>query len=372
MRMAQIGVGGYTRTAGYGGWKGSMQALVKYDNKPGCVELRDVERPDISPDQVLLKVRAVGICGSDLEMYHHLISFPVNPPVILGHEFSGTVATVGANVKGFAVGDRVVSETAAYVCGECPECRRGSYNLCPNRKGFGVLIDGADAPYVAVRQGILHHVPDNVDLAEAALTEPLCVAYNALAVKSRIKAGDVVVVLGPGPIGLMATQVARICGASRIVLAGLAKDAGRLEIGRAVGATHTIDLSKDDLPALVKDLTRGTGADLVVDAAGPSATVKMAMEIVKREGQITKIAWGPKPLDLSLDPLLAKAVTLQGVFSHTWDTWERALRLESTGQVRLRELISHRVPLSDWKTAFDALESGEAVKALIFPNGMEE
>jgi L-iditol 2-dehydrogenase len=344
-----------------------MEALVKYDNRPECVEIRDMPEPQITPDQVLLKVEAVGICGSDLEMYHHLISFPVKPPVILGHEFSGTVVEVGANVSKFKPGDRVVSETAAYVCGECAECRTGNYNLCPNRLGFGVLINGADAPYVAVRQGILHHVPDNVDLAEAALTEPLCVAYNALVVKSRIRPGDVVVVLGPGPIGLMATQVARVCGASTIILAGLSRDKPRMQIGGKVGATHIVGLATEDLPELVRELTAGRGADLVVDAAGPAPAVKMAMEIVRRNGQITKIAWGPKPLELSLDPLLAKAVTFQGVFSHTWDTWERALRLESTGQVNLRDMISHRVPLREWKVAFDALESGEAIKALILP-----
>ena len=234
-----------------------------------------------------------------------------------------------------------------------------------------MLINGADAPFVAVRQGILHHVPENVDLVTAALTEPLCVAYNALVVKSHIHPGDLVVVLGPGPIGLMATQVARISGAGHIVLAGLPRDAKRLALGRELGATHTVDLTTGDLPALVAELSGGRGADLVVDAAGPAATVKLAMEIVRRNGQITKIAWGPKPLDLSLDPLLAKAVTLQGVFSHTWLTWERALTLQSTGQVNLAAMISHRVALQDWKQAFDALESGEAVKAVILPNGEE-
>jgi L-iditol 2-dehydrogenase len=234
-----------------------MEALVKYDNQPACVELRDMPIPRIRRDQALLEVRAVGICGSDLEMYHHSVSFPVSPPVILGHEFSGTVIEVGAEVKGFKAGDRVVSETAAYVCEQCAECRAGNYNLCPSRLGFGVLINGADAPYVAVRQGILHHVPDGVDLPEAALTEPLCVAYNALVVKSCICPGDTVVVLGPGPIGLMAVQVARVCGASNIVLAGLPRDTMRLEIGRRVGATHTMDLSHDDLPDLVSDLTQG-------------------------------------------------------------------------------------------------------------------
>ncbi|HUP27238.1 MAG TPA: zinc-binding dehydrogenase [Chloroflexia bacterium] len=349
-----------------------MEALVKYDNKPECVEIREMPEPDITPDQVLLKVRAVGICGSDLEMYHHLISFPVDPPVILGHEFSGTVAEVGANVRGFKPGDRVVSETAAYVCNECPECRTGNYNQCPNRRGFGIRINGADAPYVAVRQGILHHVPDNVDLAEAALTEPLCVAYNALVVKSRIRPGDVVVVLGPGPIGLMSVQIARVCGASAIVLAGRGANSARMKIGQELGATHLVDLQSEDLAEVVFSISQGRGADLVVDAAGPSATVKLSMEVVRRNGQITKVAWGPKPLDLSLDPLLSKSVTLQGVFSHTWDTWERALRLAANGQVSLDTLISHRVPLRDWKVAFDALESREAIKAVIFPNGVDE
>ncbi|MDQ3930955.1 MAG: zinc-binding dehydrogenase [Chloroflexota bacterium] len=349
-----------------------MQALVKYANVPGAVEIRDVPEPEIGPGDALLKVRAVGICGSDLEMYHHQVGFEVSPPVTLGHEFSGTVVEVGSNGVDFKPGDRVVSETAAYVCGVCVQCRTGNYNECPNRRGFGVKYNGADAPFVAVRQGILHHVPRNVDLAEAALTEPLCVAYNALVVKSRIRPADLVVILGPGAIGLMCTQIARVSGASNIVLAGLPHNAARLEIGGKLGATHTVDLSKDDLPGLVAELSGGVGADLVVDAAGPSATVKLALDIVKRNGQITKIAWGPRPLDLSLDLLLAKAVTFQGVFSHTWDTWERVLRLQATGQVRFAEMISHRVPLEDWKVAFDALETGEAVKALIFPNGVEE
>lgn len=344
-----------------------MKSLVKYDNKPECVEIREMPTPEIAADQALLKVRAVGICGSDLEMYHHLVSFPVDPPVILGHEFSGTVVEVGSAVKGFKPGDRVVSETAAYICDECAQCRTGNYNQCPNRLGFGIRINGADAPYVAVRQDILHHVPDSVDLDDAALTEPLCVAYNALIAKSRVRPGDTVVVLGPGPIGLMCAQIARVCGASAIVLAGRGKSA-RMEVGRKVGATHTVDLTTEDLPSTVDDLTEGRGADLVVDAAGPAETVKLAMQIVRRNGQITKVAWGPKPLNLSLDPLLAKAVTLQGVFSHTWDTWERALRLEATGHVNLGDLISHRVPLDEWKLAFDALESREAIKALILPN----
>ena len=246
-----------------------MEALVKYANTPGAVELRAMPQPVITPDQVLLRVRAVGICGSDLEMYHHKITFPVQPPVILGHEFSGTVVEVGSNVRDFRPGDRVVSETAAYICGKCAECRTGNYNECPDRLGFGILINGADAPFVAVRAGALHRVPANVDLTQAALTEPLCVAYNALVVKSRIRPADVVVVLGPGPIGLMAVQIARLAGASTIILAGRNRELQRMQIGRVVGATHLVDRRQDALGEVVRALMRRRGADLVVDAAGP-------------------------------------------------------------------------------------------------------
>lgn len=345
----------------------AMPAVVKYGTEPGNVELREVAVPQIGPRDVLLRTAACGVCGSDLEMFHHDATYVIDVPVIMGHEFSGTVVEVGSEVEGWRPGDRVVSETAAHICGQCAMCRTGQYNLCPHRRGYGSRVDGAFAPYVRVPARLLHHVPDELDLQAAALTEPLSVAYNALVVKSNIHPGDTVVIVGAGPIALMATQVARINGTGRVILAGLSTDTERLATGRQIGADETVDVEATNLVALVHERTDGLGADLVVDAAGPNQVLRQALQLVRPNGQITKIGWDPRPVNFSLDPLLVKAVTLQGVFSHTWDTWERALTLMAGGHVRLEPMITHRVGISDWRHAFELVETRQAIKTLVVP-----
>jgi L-iditol 2-dehydrogenase len=187
-----------------------MKAVVKYDNYDGATELREVPVPGIGPDDVLVKVAYIGVCGSDPHMHHNKVSYKVNVPLILGHEFSGTIEKIGDNVKSFCIGDRVTAETHADYCGECILCRTNNYHLCRERKGFGFGIDGAFAKYVKVPKRILHRVPDNVDLKDAALTEPFCVAYSALVKKTSINPGDTVVVIGPGPIGALCVKMASI------------------------------------------------------------------------------------------------------------------------------------------------------------------
>src|SRR5438034_4527549 len=160
-----------------------MDGVVHYALEPLAVELRQKPVPAIKDEEVLLHVGAVGVCGSDIHQYHNSQSWPVRVPVVLGHEFCGTVAEVGARVRGFREGDRVVSETAANICGECLLCRTGKYNLCPSRSGFGAGTDGAMASFVCVPARCLHHIPDELPFERAALTEPCCVAYNAVASK---------------------------------------------------------------------------------------------------------------------------------------------------------------------------------------------
>jgi len=155
-------------------------------------------------------------------------------PVVLGHEFGGQVARLGPRVRGFKEGDRVVSETAASICGQCVYCRTGEYNLCPQRAGFGYGTHGAMAEFVRVPARCLHHIPDALPFERAALTEPCCVGYNAVVVKSRVRPGDLVVVLGPGPIGLIAAEMARISGAGALIVAGMSQDAPRLAAARAL------------------------------------------------------------------------------------------------------------------------------------------
>lgn len=343
-----------------------MQAVVKYGDQDGNVEVRDIPEPG-SPgaNQVLLEVKAAGVCGSDIHMWREHHSWTIKLPLVLGHEFCGVVVDVGEGVTNFQAGDRVVCETASWVCGQCVYCLSGSYNMCPHRKGYGALADGAFTRYVTARPQILHRIPANVPFEHAALTEPICVAYNALVEKTAMKPGDMVVIQGPGPIGIMALMVAKLRGASTIIMLGTDADEHRLEVAAELGATYAINIQRENPAALVKSLGDGFGANLVVDCTGVSKALKQSMELVRPNGTITKIGWGPQPLDFSLDPIVGKAVTLQGSFSHTYPTWERALGLLSSGQINLKPVIGGLYGLSDWHEAFSKMEEGENVKSVL-------
>ena len=340
-----------------------MRALVNYSPDPGSVELRQVDMPTIKPDEVLLSVQAVGVCGSDLHQWHGTHSWPVNYPCILGHEFGGVIAEVGASVTHYHVGDRVVSETAAVIDPHSAYSRRGLYNLDPSRLGFGYGVHGAMAPYVAVPERCLHLIPDSLPFETAALTEPCSVAFNAVCVHTRMKPGDQVLVMGPGPIGLLCAAMASLSGGI-VTVAGLPTDAFRLEIARQMGATHTLSGGLEDHASKLGD---GYGFDVVIDAAGVSATLQTAMKVVRPAGQITKVGWGPQPLNFNLDPLVQKNVTLQGTFSHNWPTWERIIQLLDSGQLDLSPMISSTASLSEWKPNFEKMLAGEYVKAVLLP-----
>ena len=345
-----------------------MQALIKYGRADKNVELREMPQPpDPAPGQVVVQVRAAGVCGSDLHMWREHQSWEVKLPLVLGHEFCGVIAAVGAGVRGFAEGDRVAVETAAEVCGSCAYCHSGDYNQCPGRLGYGALHDGAFTQYVTARQQILHHIPDNVSYEHASLTEPICVAYNALVEKTPlIRPGDTVVIQGPGPIGMMALLVAKLRGA-KIIMLGTRHDKTRLQVAGRIGAAHTLNIDEDDPLDLIRSLGDGFGADVVVDCTGVSIALKTALDITRPNGIIAKIGWGPQPLDFSLDPLVQKAITLQGSFSHLHATWERALQLLSSGQIDLAPIIGGAYPLANWEAAFERMEAGVNVKSVLLP-----
>ena len=346
-----------------------MDALIKFGRGDGDVEIRDIPQPrDPAPGDVVVEVRAAGVCGSDLHMWRDHQSWEIKLPLVLGHEFCGTVAAVGDGVRGFKEGDRVAVETAAEICGSCAFCHSGDYNQCPHRLGYGALYDGAFTKFVTAREGILHHIPAGVPYEYAALTEPICVAYNALVEKTpALKPGDTVVIQGPGPIGMMALLVAKLRGAGQIVMLGTRHDVGRLKIAESIGATHALNIDEADPIELARSLGDGYGADLVVDCTGVSIALKSALEMVRPNGIITKIGWGPQPLDFNLDPLVQKAITLQGSFSHLHGTWERALALLATGQIDLEPIIGGVYGLGDWVEAFEEMEAGANVKSVLLP-----
>lgn len=345
----------------------TMTGIVQFDTKPHAVELREVPIPEIGEEEILLKVGAVSVCGSDVHQYHGTQSWPVQTPVVLGHEFGGIVARTGKRVHGFKEGDRVVSETAAAICGQCLYCRAGEYNICPQRKGFGYGINGAMADFVRVPERCLHHIPDSLPFERAALTEPCCVAYNCVAVKSKIRPGDTVVVLGPGPIGLLCAEMARLNGAGNVIIVGMSQDAPRLAAAKELGVTSAINIQETDLVQFVRSVGDGLGAHLVIDAAGASAALKTALDVVRPAGQITKVGWGPQPLNFSLDPLVQKAVTLQGSFSHTFQNWEQVVAMLASDQINLKPVISRVAELADWQDCFDGMHNAKYVKTVLQP-----
>jgi alcohol dehydrogenase/L-iditol 2-dehydrogenase len=336
-------------------------AVVNFAPEKGSVEIREIPKPVIGEEDVLLEVANVGVCGSDLHQWTADHSWPVNYPVVLGHEFGGHIVELGKRVAGWKEGDRVVSETAALIDLNNPMSRRGLYNLDPTRKGFGYGVNGAMTKHVKVPARCLHRVPDRLPFEQACLTEPCCVAFNAVVENTRLKPADRVIVLGPGTIGILCAAAARMCGAE-VAIVGLEADRHRLEIAKQYGCEAIIGDATEW--AMRRD---GLGADCVIDAAGVSITLQIAMRLVRPAGWITKVGWGPQPLGFNVDPLVFKNVTLQGSFSHNWPVWERVIALLANGQLDVKPIIGGVWPVTEWREAFEKMHRGEVVKSVLRP-----
>ena len=336
-------------------------AVVNYENKPHAVEIREVEVPECGDDDVLLEVKAASVCGSDIHQWEGKQSWTVSYPIILGHEFGGVIKEVGKNVTAWKVGDRVVSETAAYVDMFGPMSRQGLYNLDPSRKGFGALMNGAMTKYAKVAQRLLHKVPDSVAFEYAAMTEPCSVAYSATIDPGLIKLGDRIAVLGPGPIGILSAIMAKLAGAE-VALVGLERDKARLDIAKGYGVEVVYNSAVEWARS-----TDGLGCDGIVDATGVSIALQGALDAIRPNGWISKVGWGPQPLNFSLDPLVQKNVRLQGSFSHNWPMWEKVLRMLDTKQLDLKPVLGGTFPLEQWETAFSKMHSGEYIKSVLIP-----
>jgi alcohol dehydrogenase/L-iditol 2-dehydrogenase len=336
-------------------------AVVNFAPEKGSVEIREIPKPVIGEEDVLLEVANVGVCGSDLHQWTADHSWPVNYPVVLGHEFGGHIVELGKRVAGWKEGDRVVSETAALIDLNNPMSRRGLYNLDPTRKGFGYGVNGAMTKHVKVPARCLHRVPDRLPFEQACLTEPCCVAFNAVVENTRLKPADRVIVLGPGTIGILCAAAARMCGAE-VAIVGLEADRHRLEIAKQYGCETIIGDATEW--AMRRD---GLGADCVIDAAGVSITLQIAMQLVRPAGWITKVGWGPQPLGFNVDPLVFKNVTLQGSFSHNWPVWERVIALLANGQLDVKPIIGGVWPVTEWREAFEKMHRGEVVKSVLKP-----
>jgi L-iditol 2-dehydrogenase len=342
----------------------AMQAVVKEARGQGNVALREIPAPRPGPGEVLLAVRAAGICGTDLHIYHD--EYPTQPPVVLGHELAGEVAAVGEGVSAVSTGDRVTTETYFHICGVCRFCRGGQPNLCPERRSIGSGVNGGFAPYVVVPECNIHLLPAGLSFREAALTEPLaCVVHGALELP-KVTAGDVAVISGPGAIGLLTLQAARAAGAAVIVL-GTAADHRRLELARELGALHAIDITEDDSALIVRGLTNGWGADIVFECSGAGPAAIGLLAHARRGGQYAQIGLFGKPVAWDLDQVCMKELRVTGSNASVPSAWRTALRLLADGSVRTAPLISDVYPLTSWRDAFQRFEQREGVKLLLDP-----
>jgi L-iditol 2-dehydrogenase len=342
-----------------------MQALVKFQSGPGNVELRDVAEPVPGENQVKLEVALCGICGTDLHVSNG--TFRSYPPVILGHEFCGRVVEVGKGARQVSLGDRfAVLGASTVTCGQCVYCRKGEFMFCAERRGMGHGVNGAFTRYVVARPDQLFRLPEHLSDDEGAVCEPFAAAVHAVCEITELRLGDVALISGPGPIGLLCLKLLVAQGIKTIV-AGAAQDKSRLEIAKSIGAARVVDVTRQELAAVVKEETGGHGADVVFECAGAAASARGCFEAVRPLGRYTQVGHFGKEVTAPFDQVAFKQLRVNGSVGYTAETWQRMLKILEPGTLRLNDLVTHKLPLSEWKKAFDLCEQKEALKVLLTP-----
>ena len=338
-----------------------MKALLKFAKGKGNVVLQEVPKPIPGEGEALIKVQVAGVCGTDIHIYHD--RFSSTPPVILGHEFSGIIEHLGPGVKTFQIGDRVVSENNPFACGNCRICSLGYPNLCPQKKAMGIQSHGCFADYVKLSTNLLHRIPENISYEEAALTEPLAVSVHAVSERCGVKAGDAVVVFGPGAIGLLAAQVARVEGADRVLLVGTSQDEKiRFPCAHNLGI-NTLNIENEDWEEKVIELTGGVGCDVIVEASGNKMAITEGVELLRKNGRMAVIGiTGQRGISLDWDRMVAKGLSIFFAYSSRKPDWQKALQFLGEGKVKTLPLITHRFRIEEWKQAFSALGTMQAIR----------
>ena len=343
-----------------------MQAVVKYERGPGFVEMREVAHAPPGPRQVKVEVRAAGICGSDLHIYHDTINYKIRTPVVMGHEFSGVVVEKGSDVGDeVAVGDRVTGEPSIEICGCCDYCRSGHYNMCPSRTVMGYFHDGCFAPFVNAT--LVHRLPDGVSFEAGALTELLACCVHSVIEQAGVTVGDLVAVIGPGPVGLFSCLVAAAEGGS-VVLCGTSRDRDRLRFAQQeLGVGRVLDVDAEDAAGRIAELSGGYGADVVIECAGAAAAIDLALEAVRKRGKVSLMGLPGRRVEVDFEKIAYKELLVSGGIGQRRTAWERALKLMASGLMDNEKLISHRLPLAEWRRGFEMMERQEGLKLLLRP-----
>jgi 2-desacetyl-2-hydroxyethyl bacteriochlorophyllide A dehydrogenase len=336
-----------------------MKVAIWYGGKD--IKIKEVPIPKIKDKEVLVKVKAVSICGSDLHAYLG-VSKRRFPPLVMGHEFSGVVEQIGNNVKAIKVGAKVVVEPVIS-CGKCKTCLNGRNNICENMELIGLHTPGAFAEYVKVPENKCHKLPENVSFEEASLVEPLAVAVHA----SRITAfekKDKIGIIGSGTIGLMTLQIAKYNGVNNIFITDTLDY--KLQLAKKLGATNIINVKNQD--PVNKILTRG-GADVVFEAVGHQKTVQQALSMVNKGGKVTIIGMLESKMEIDMLDVTVKEIEIKGSYGYTTEDFKQALELISTKKVKVKPLITHIFALSDISKGFEILskEAENVIKVVLKP-----
>ncbi len=333
-----------------------MKALLL--SQYGRLDLVDAPTPEPKDDEVLIRVEACGICGSDVHGFDGSTGRRI-PPLIMGHEAAGTITSVGKAVGQYKTGDRVTFDSTLY-CGACAYCRSGEMNLCENRQILGVSTpdfrrNGAFAEYVTVPERVLYRLPATVGFNEAAMVEPLAVAVHAVAV-TEVKKGSVALVVGAGMIGLLVLQVLREAGVSSVIVTDI--DDTRLLLAQKLGACLVLNARTADVPAEVLKLTEGAGADVALEAVGSTPTIRTAIDCVRKGGTVTLIGNVSPTVEIPLQTIVGRQLRLQGTASSSGE-YPKCIDMLARGSVQVAPLITAIAPLKDGESWFKRLHSRE-------------
>ncbi|MGC2660759.1 MAG: galactitol-1-phosphate 5-dehydrogenase [Bryobacteraceae bacterium] len=333
-----------------------MNALLLSSYKH--LELTDLPQPAIGPRDLLVRVKACGICGSDVHGYDGTTGRRI-PPVVMGHEAAGEVAEVGAEVADFRPGDRITFDSTIS-CGHCFFCQRGEMNLCDNRQVLGVSCGeyrryGAFAEYVSVPERVCYHLPNELSFPEAAMIEAVSVAVHAVRI-TPVTLNDTAVVVGAGMIGLLSIQALRLAGCGKIVAVDL--EDNKLETALELGATHSVNPLRDDVPSAVRDLTKGHGADIALEAVGAAAPVKAAIESVRKGGVVTLVGNIVPKIEFPLQSVVTRQIRVMGSCASSGE-YPACIDLMARGAIRVGPMLTARAPLSEGPRWFERLYAKE-------------
>lgn len=352
-----------------------MKALARYGKEFGGYRMIDVPKPVAGEEDIVIEVKAAAICGADMK--HFKVdngSDEFNS--VRGHEFAGEIVEVGSKVKDWKVGQRIVSDNSGHVCGVCPACEQGDFLCCAEKVNLGLDNNpwgGGFSKYVLIPGEILRihksaiwEIPENVKYEEAAVLDPICNAYNAIAQQSSFLPGQDVVVIGTGPLGLFSIQIARIMGAVNIVAVGLEEDTKtRFDVAKELGATHVVNGSKEDVVARCQEICGVDNLGLVVECSGANIALKQAIEMLRPNGEVVRVGMGFKPLEFSINDITSWNKSIIGHMAYDSTSWRNSIRLLAKGDIMVQPMITHRIGLSQWEEGFEAMASKEAIKVIM-------